>query len=162
MSGVVVQLTRDEMIFAAQGAVIRNIDALLQGRQAIFGDPQNELWVRNIVGTLGECAAAKYLNRYWTPVYERPTGVADIGRRSEVRSSTNPNAPLRVYERDHDAHAYLLVLVAAPKFTLVGWLWGREAKQPRFEVPKRDATDRTWCVPQSELRPVDQTRQVAA
>lgn len=153
MTAVTVTLSRDEMIFAAQGAVIRNIDALLKGRKPIFGNPQRELWVNNMVGALAECAAAKHFERYWTPCYERPTGVADLGRRSQVRASTNMSSPLRVYERDNEDHAFLLVLVQAPQFTLAGWMWGRDAKQPEWEVDRRDATDRTWCVPQDRLRP---------
>ena len=39
-----------------------------------------------------------------------------------------------MYERDRDDHAFLLVLAEAPRFTLAGWLWGREAKKPEWEV----------------------------
>jgi hypothetical protein len=56
-----------------------------------------------------------------------------------------------VYERDRDDHAFLLVLAEAPRFMLAGWLWGREAEKPEWD-PRRDATDRAWCVPQSALR----------
>lgn len=149
-----VTLTRDELIFGAQGAVIRNIDALLKGRTPIFGNPQRELWVNNIVGALAECAVAKFFGRYWTPCYDAPTGVADVGKRMQVRSSTNEQSPLRVYERDQPDHAFVLVIVRAPVFTLAGWMWGHEAKADEWERAQGDATDRTWCVPQSSLREV--------
>jgi hypothetical protein len=82
--------------------------------------------------------------------------VADLSDRLQVRSSTNVDAPLRVYERDRDDHAFVLVLVAAPQFTLAGWVWGHEAKQQRWERPSGGATDRTWCVEQAALREVRQ------
>lgn len=145
-----VTLTRDEMIFAAHGGVVRNIDAILKGRRTIFGNPQRELWANNMIGALAECAVAKSLGRYWTPLYDQPTGVADIGTRTQVRSSLNPDATLRVYERDKPDHAFILVVVKAPCFSLVGWQWGHEAKQDKYRA--NGDGEATWAVPQAELR----------
>jgi hypothetical protein len=148
-----VKLTRDEMIFAALGGVVRNIDAILQDRRSIFGNPQRELWANNMIGALAECAVAKVGDRYWTPLYDQPTGVVDVGRRLQVRSSINPDAKLRAYERDDPELAFILVIVRAPEFDLVGWLWGREIKQDCWRQGA-NGSEACWGVPQSALREV--------
>lgn len=149
---VEVRLTRDELLFAAQGAMVRNVDALLKGRRSIFGDPHRELWINNVVGAIGECAAAKHYGRYWTPCYEQPTGVSDLRPGEQVRATTRTDGGLRLYERDRDDHAFLLVVVRAPVCHLVGWLRGRDGK--RDEWGRNTTGERQWLVPQRALRPI--------
>jgi hypothetical protein len=59
---------------------------------------------------------------------------------------------LLVHERDPAEWAYLLVLYKDhPTYSLCGWIWGYEAKQPRFERRGDDGSP-TFFVPlDSEL-----------
>lgn len=150
-----VALSRDEMIFAAVGAVVRNIDALLKGRRTYFGDPWRDLWAANVTGALGECAVAKHYGRYWTPCYDDPSGVVDVGTRGQVRSTTNQNTGLRLYPRDRDDEAFIQVLVRAPDCYLAGWVWGHEGKRDEW------ARDGGWEVPLAELRSLTATAVAA-
>lgn len=158
---VTVTLTRDEMLFAAQGGCQRYIDALLKGRREYFR--HKDPWGRDILGALAECAAAKHYGDYWTPCYENPHGVADLGEDRQIRSSPNPGTPLTVYETDSDDHAFLLIHTAPPEFTLLGWAYGHEAKQPQYWQDK-GVLKPAFFVPQADLRPVRQAThlQVAA
>ena len=152
MTGPIVRLTRAEMYFAAIGGAMRNVDALLAGRRTIFGNPQRELWTNNMIGALGELAANKYLDRYWTPLYDDPTGVPDAGTGTQVRSSISRGG-LAVYERDADDHVFIFVWVQAPRCELVGWTRGSEAKTDRYS--QNGYREATWRVPCEHLHPVE-------
>lgn len=148
---VVVELSRDEMMWAAQGGCLRYIDAQLKRRQENFShwDP----WGRDILGCLAECAVAKYKNAYWTPCHDRPHGVADLGTDKQVRSSPNPRSPLTIYKTDKSDHSFLLVITQPPKFTLVGWMHGKDAKQPQY-WKDTNVNAPAFFVPQADLRPL--------
>jgi hypothetical protein len=157
-----VTLTRDELIWATQGGVIRQIDALLKNRVQFFGDPQTSLWITNIQGCIGEVAAAKFFGAYWTPNYDNPSRVPDFGVRGQARSSSRIDAPLRMWEKDDPEHTFVRVWVQAPHCYLVGWLPGEEAMVPEWEKPpqvvkkdgKPDQQVRRWEVPIGALRRV--------
>lgn len=145
-----IELTRDEMIFAAHGGVIRQVDAILRGRKDQF--IPKDYWSTHVLGAMAECAVAKWRNRYWTPCYDEPTGVADLNAVSQVRSSPNPSSPLIVRRRDKAKHAFILVVTRPPVFELMGWLWGHEAKQEEFWQGNLDPP--AWFVPQERLRKI--------
>lgn len=151
---ITVELTRDEMLYAAQGGVQRRVDAALAGRKDYFhfGDP----WERDVLGSMAELAFARSRDHYWFPVYDRPESVeADVGRRWQVRSSKKADAPLVVREKDRDDQAFVLVTCDIPRFTIVGWMWGGSAKQDRWRVEASGGKPACWMVPQADLRSLE-------
>jgi hypothetical protein len=149
-----IELTRDEMMMAANGGVLRQIDALLKRRQDQFRPP--DPWKNHIYGALGEMALAKARDHYWFPAYDHPSKVeADVGKNWQVRSHDRPNGELIVRERDRDDQAFVLaVLDDLPTVKLIGWIWGRDAKQDRFARPADAGKPPAWFVPQAALSPL--------
>lgn len=160
---VEITLTRDEIVFAAQGGLMRNIENLLKGGKPRFGHPYEQLWARHINGAHAELAVAKYLGVYWTPVYEKwANGLPDLPGGREVRSITRPGKPLAFYEGNKPERKYLLVHVETPKLTLIGWLFGHEIMRDEWLAGTDDKGKRRWEAPQSALRPINPTEQAAA
>jgi hypothetical protein len=80
---------------------------------------------------------------------EQISGLPPFSDFIEVRPGTDG---LLVHERDPAEWAYLLVLYKDhPTYSLCGWLWGHEAKQPRFERRGNDGLPAFFVPLDSEL-----------
>lgn len=127
-----VTLTQPELQHALHVGGTRHIEALLEGRQDQHGAKKaKDVWGLHIEGACGELAFSKATGRYWSG----PVGnfkEADVGDRVQVRTRTHHNQDLIVREGDNPSHAYALVTGRAPEFRVHGWIWGRDAKQPRW------------------------------
>jgi hypothetical protein len=103
-----------------------------------------------------EMAAWVYL-RPITWRLELVDGLASFSDFLDVRSDPDGRERLIVREEDQSDWAYCLVLAAAhPKYQLCGWLWGHEAKQPRFKKVGPNGWP-AFLVPHDQgiLRPVE-------
>ncbi|MCP4599215.1 MAG: hypothetical protein GY847_01535 [Proteobacteria bacterium] len=79
----------------------------------------------------------------------------------EVRGTIYHNGCLRVHPEDRDEAPFLLAIVGGQNspfeeyVRLVGWLFGREAKQQRWWYRKVPHRPKAFWVPQECLRPMD-------
>jgi hypothetical protein len=100
------------------------------------------------VQTLCETAAYRYL-RPITWRLEQIAGLPPFSDFIDVRPGTDG---LLVHERDPAEWAYLLVLYKDhPTYSPCGWIWGNEAKQPRFERRGDDGLPAFFVPLDSEL-----------
>lgn len=104
-----------------------------------------------------EKAVAKRLNLDWhASINTFSDGVADVGQKIEVRYRRE-EYDLKVCEKDHDDRAYVLVRGALPRYEIVGWMWGKDAKQPQF-WKNPGGHGFAFFVPQEYLRPISELK----
>lgn len=80
----------------------------------------------NIIGVMGEMAAAKALNLYWTPSFTWDKEAVDVGGLFETRSSLVLNSAtdmtdLRLRPTDKP-HPHIVCWVNPPRVALMGWM----------------------------------------
>ena len=84
----------------------------------------------DLVGAAGEIAAAKALWVPWPARVDTFKGIADLGERTEVRTSTNVNMSFWLTPRDPEERFYIYILNPFVGFFLfAGWVGGRTAKR---------------------------------
>lgn len=150
---VVVELTRDELLYAMLGGGQRQLDALLRERGSHFEHVDS--WQHHICGAMAEMAVAKHYGKWWFPVYDNPLAIAaDVGSRWQVRSAQRSTDSLILRDKDNPQQLYILVTYDIPRFTLVGWAWGHEIRRDEFLRPAEGAKPRAWFGPQRALRPI--------
>lgn len=155
-SGVPVELTPAEMTLGLVVGGLRQVTNLRDGRgdkyRARNGSRQDQRlssrWQFHIEGALGELAVAKLLNVFWSGNLGK-LHVGDVGR-LEVRTRSRDTYDLPVYAEDMDAACFVLVVGLAPRFRVVGWIRGEDAKRPEWWGDP--ANDRpAFFVPQAAL-----------
>jgi len=113
------------------------------------GDPVDN----DVQAAAAEMAAGKALNQYWgagVNTFRQP----DIGRNIEVRRTPYPNGKLRVAPKDRDDRPFVLVRGTVPDFEVVGWIYGRDAKQECWKGNPHNDGD-VYLVPQEALQAFD-------
>jgi hypothetical protein len=139
-----------EIALAADVGVRRQLAALEAHLPDAFGFA-GAGWSEHVEGAGGELAFAKATKRYWNgSVNTFKNG--DVGT-VQVRTRRDPKYDLLVRPGDSDDDAFVLVIGTIPKFCVVGWLYGREAKQEKWlrTYGNRPAA---YFVPQAALRVV--------
>lgn len=152
---VTVELSKAERALAGFAGVMRQTKNTGRAHADGYGGTGYGIHVE---GALGEVAVAKYLNRYWVAVVDDFRALdGDVGARVQVRTNTytGPDPYLRVYPRDHDDHAFVLVVADDPRYRLVGWAWGGEAKRDEWFSRLRADRPASYHVPSEFLRPVE-------
>ena len=91
----------------------------------------------------------------------RGQGVGAIGDTSaddvadwQVRSTRGPTNRLIVHKTDHDDKRYILVRADLPRFVLVGWILGRDAKRDEWWTDPTGKGRWAYFVPASALHPM--------
>jgi hypothetical protein len=118
-----------------------------------------------IMAAIAEAVVAKALNRKWqgsvVNTYKQPDIEPDI----EVRWTARLDGKLIVRFNDFDHFRYVLVRGSLPrggslpKFMVVGWMWGYEAKCEKYlKEPERDC----FMVPENDLHPISSLTTSAA
>lgn len=126
-----VTLTLAEMMAGGVIGLQRHAEALLAARPDAHGLDPSLGWHVHVEGALGELAFAKAVNRYWScPVNTFRSG-GDVGR-VQVRTRSRAHYDLLVRPDADPADVYALVLGTAPRYTVVGWIYGREAKRAEW------------------------------
>jgi hypothetical protein len=125
-----IELTPDEFLTAAIVGVRRQVMNLRDGRKDAHGANPADGWTLHVEGACGEAAVAKLLNLWWSGNLGR-LRAADVGR-LQVRTAWRANSSLIIHESDPDDDCFVLVTGRAPAFTVIGWIHGRDAKQPEW------------------------------
>ncbi len=144
--GLDVGLNPWEFARAATVGVQRQIAALLKPHT---GYTPKDPWGSHIEGACGELGFAKGLNFYWDGGVNTYSLGQDVFL-YQVRTRSLPTNDLIIRPQDKDDDVFVLVVGKAPNFTIVGWIFGFEAKQKQFwQVTEQG--DPAWFVPQAAL-----------
>lgn len=157
---VTVDLSFEEGLSAGlQGLVqvMRAINAKKVGNDhgGKSGREIRERFAQGIMGQMAEHAVSKALDLY--PVASAAGISGDDPGGLAIRSTPWPNGCLIVNESElpaGDEKRFVLVVGHWPKFTVVGWIFGREARRDEWWRP--DERPASWWVPQSALRSSDE------
>lgn len=148
-----VVLNAFEMFSAASVGVKRQIEALarnLPDRHGYSGSG----WGIHIEGACGEMAVAKALGMYWGGSVNTFKASGDVGK-LEVRTRSSDDYELLVRKDDADDATYILVTGTAPRYTVHGWLRGRDAKRSEW-LNTHGGREAAYFVPQQALRNMDE------
>lgn len=110
-----------------------------------------------LVGACGEIAFCKSLGRYWAPTVNTFHVTADVGTKTEIRSTRHDNGGLIVRDNDDPARCYVLVTGSPPRMTVRGWAWGHEVAQDRYRWNPGGHRE-AWRMPQTDLHPMPENR----
>ena len=125
-----VKLTPHEQFLAHTVGHQRQLSALLHKRPEPYGAPDADPWENHAHAAGAEIAVARHLDRFWTPLAERPSELpGDIGNGIQVRYTKHERGRLILHERDRDEHWFVLVRGTFPEFSIVGGIQGRGGKR---------------------------------
>ena len=153
-SEVKILLTVEEATLAMQVALLRQRDALVQGRRETF-DP-NKTWKDGLdvhwYGVCAEIAVARFLDLYCPLHVNQYKGMAaDIGKNIEVRWTRNESNGLVIRPDDPDDRWYYLVVGEPLELTVVGLIQGKEGKNEFWKKDPGNRGREAYFVPASEL-----------
>jgi hypothetical protein len=150
---VEIELTINEMIMAAMRGVLIHLRQLGKDNGRWNQDKAAKGWGDDIDGSLGEAVVGKWSN-YFLGI---EPGAHDVGP-LQVRATPCMTGHLSLHHEDRDADAFVLVLTGcAPRFTLAGWIVGREGKKEEFwttEIRGKPLRYPCFMVEQELLRPM--------
>lgn len=149
-----VTLAWSEVLIATNVGIMRQIQNLRDKRNDRYGcDPENG-WTIHIEGACGEMAVAKLFRKFWSGAIGNLK--ADDVDNYQVRTTSKENYRLIIHPKDADDKAFILAIGLAPTYNVVGWIFGRDAKQEKFWCDPTCLNRHAFFVPQSELRPLDE------
>ena len=143
-----VELDWSEALHAAQGGVMRRLRALRRGISNHVGAPPHGLWNADIEAACAELAFAKATNQYWTGPGTMGKPRADVGF-WEVRHTAYRSGRLIVKDHDNDESLFVLVRGSCPRFTIVGYKRGGDAKNEKWREEHQGRSG--FFVPNDEL-----------
>lgn len=149
-------ITPDEWKMAIGVAADRQLSAIKKGLKDSVNKKKH--WVDDLTyhayGVIGEMAAAKVLGLTFTGSVDTFRNHPDLAG-VEVRLRSNPSWQLIVRDNDKDNAKYLLVRGVPPSAVeVVGWIMGRDAKNPAW-LRSYGNLKPAYFVPDSELIPVE-------
>lgn len=150
-----IKLNRTEFFHAATVGIIRNIQNLTKGHKQLYGAKEEDGWKMNIQGACGESAVAKMLNIYYSGNIGnlKACDVNNKDRNIEVRTATKDHYRLILHPKDPDESIFVLVTGLAPKFSIKGWLFAKEAKQEKYWQDTGNGRP-AYFVPQNDLKDI--------
>lgn len=142
-----------EVIASAVLGALTRIESLVHSRQNSHDYNDEDSWTVDIEGAGAEMAVAKYRNVFWMGSIGKFKKEADVSG-MEVRSTTLEHGSLIIREGDNDDARFVLVVGKLPYKKIVGWIYGREAKQSKW-LRAPNSREPAYFVPQNALRDVD-------
>jgi hypothetical protein len=129
---VIVQLTPSEMVIAATVGSQRRISAILNGRRPNYGSPTANNWGIDIEAAGAELAVAKVFGLWWNALVKNPVlKYPDVGN-LQVRHTLRTEGRLIVHATEPDDDVFVLVRGCMPRYLVVGWIKGSDAKHADF------------------------------
>lgn len=150
-----ITLTWYELQRAGVVAVDRYVRALRDGKPDKHGakTDANGLGL-HFEGAAGEMVFAKATGRYWSGSVDTYKTEGDVGP-IQVRTRSSHTYELLVRKDDADEDRFVLVTGRAPSYRVVGWLTGREAKQPEW-LQTHGGREAAYFVPHNALHALAQ------
>jgi hypothetical protein len=117
-----VTLSVSEMMEGAMVGAMRALGAKSRGDSHAYGAGAGNEWETNLEGALGEMAAAKAMNMFWS---RGEKGGADVGD-WQVRCTAHANGRLILHKRDLEKYGaetrFYLVRGRFGEYEVVGWI----------------------------------------
>jgi hypothetical protein len=154
---VLIELTPQELYLSSVVGVRRRIESMRRGcseRNGLDREKVASAWYYNLVGAMGEVAAARALNVYWPATINQRKDEPDLLPDYQVRCLAESHYDLTVRDDDLDRFRYVLVTGDPPVFEVHGWIIGGEAKRPEWYRDRGDRNAPAYWVPQSALEPI--------
>jgi hypothetical protein len=143
----IIQLTMAEIQMASVIGVQRQIEDIKNNKASVDGELQETAWQRHLEGALTECALAKHLNVYWSKGrYDQP----DVGNQ-DVRATHREDGRLILRDRDKDDRKYWLLTGINGKYTIQGWILGKDGKKEKYWGDPSGRNRPAYFVPQEAL-----------
>jgi hypothetical protein len=166
MTRLPVDLSRREIALARFVAIQRSEAARQQGFDTQkYGCDERKAFMLDVLGSLGELAAAKALNRYWTGAGTTHYDDKDLGY-LQVRTTDVPGGCLLI--RPHEEKLptihmpwVLVIQHALDRYELAGWIVGRDGLRREYFGSPNNRQAAYW-VPQAQLRGFDDPHWRAA
>jgi hypothetical protein len=146
-------LNWNEVAVAAIVGLRRHLEAVRAARADAFGRTDDDGWSDHIEGACGEIAVAKAFGVYWAPSVNTFRCGGDVGR-WQVRTRSRADYELLVRASDPDEAAFVLVRGRAPRFEIIGWILGRDAKRQEW-VKTYGGRPPAFFVPDEKLQPME-------
>ena len=145
--------------FADSVARRRQDAAERRRRQSVNGGASEgeEAFYNHILGCRGEAACKLWLNPIsWQAYAERISNLPDLGDFIDVKAVENPKHRLLVQAEAKTHWAYVLALGHRhPRWEMVGWCWGSEAKKREYWRDPKGGRP-AYFVPRERLRPISE------
>jgi len=146
-----IRLAWYEVFMAATVGIKRQVEALKEQRPDRHGF-KGLGWDVHVEGAVGELAAAKAMNRFWSGSINTFKDGGDVGT-IQVRTRSKEHYELIVRQDDADEDCFVLVVGTAPNYDVKGWILGRDAKQEQWSQTHGNRPA-AFFVPQLELRDI--------
>lgn len=144
----VIKLSSSELMSAAVTGALRRITSLQNKLNAGIYHASGNEWSTDIDGAAAEMAVAKHLKTYWS-AHVNSMKEPDV-LRYQVRSTHHKDGCLIIRKHDNPEQGYILVVTAAPNYTIVGYMNAGEARQDKYFRQGNGGLD-AWWVPQKDL-----------
>lgn len=139
---------RDKQIATEVGVARFDASGHLKNNGGMFKSLEHDL----------QAAAAEYAFAFFSGLewhtevnrFEKP----DVGI-WEVRNRWSHKKLLRIYPKDIEDQPYVLVTGKMPLMRIVGWIWGREAKQDKYWGQIEPEREPMFYIPHADLTPFD-------
>jgi len=154
-----ITLNDNELYAAGMVGVRRRVESIkrrLSGTTApnASGKFRSEVpWDSEIEGVAGEVAVAKALQLYWgfdVNTFKDP----DVGP-YQVRTTDSIKKSMIMRPKDSSEEIYILVAGRTPKFTVIGWIYGFDAKRDEYWGIRGSGGDPAWWIPVAHLHPIE-------
>ena len=148
-----VTLTPPEIVVGATVGGMRHAESIKEGRKNAHGlDPDSSGLSFDVEGASAEMALAKFLGKYW-PCSVNTFKEPDVSRRIQVRQTSKHTNRLIVRPNDKDGDIFVLVTGVSPTYQIHGWMYGHEAKVPRWKDAPASRPP-AWFVPPEALNSI--------
>lgn len=107
--------------------------------------PAQDRLKADVDGAGAELAASKASGCRWAMTCGEDLEAPDLEPHVEVRHTTHTDGGLIVRPRDHGDRLFVLVVGTLPRYRVVGWIRGEQARRDEFRWSD------VWMVPQSSL-----------
>lgn len=147
-----IELTPIEIAIAANVGIIRRVASIQKGLVDQLHSRKSNPWQVDIEGACAEQACAKALGLHWgagVNTFKAP----DLGGNIQVRSTTSRSLIIR--DRDPDEDIFVLIVGQAPRYEIVGWILGKDGKNPLWRKDANNIGRPAYFVPQDKLNPIE-------
>lgn len=157
LRGVMVRLTPGDVARARMIAMQRTLaSSIMHGRKPRYGPVANGdlQYGYELEGVLGELAVSRILNCW-------PSGLLVVGERLpqddggyEVKATTNPKARSLIVQKGTRPDLPVVLTIPEPggEFVrVVGWIWSRDAQDPKYWREGARIKNPAYFVPQEDL-----------
>ena len=147
-----ITLEHYEYAMASEVGRMRMLSSLRKGSKHKYGMTKQG-WTEHIEGAGAEVAVAKHLGLYWSGSVDTYKSEPDVGDDIEVRWRSQRHWDLLVRPDDPEDRFYVLVVGFCPVYTIIGGMWGWEAKRDEW-LQAHGGRPKAWFVPQNELNTI--------